>query len=401
MAKKETEAERRGGAQAETLTGTAGADDIRGFGGDDRLFGFSGDDLLDGGSGADLMVGGTGNDTYYVDAATTDWIVAEGPLDEIVEWTGGGIDTVITSAAATQLWWGVENGIATAAGAILAGNLLGNTLTLEQTGEAYGLRGADELVGSEGNDRLFGGNGTDILLGGAGNDVLDGGTGADVMTGGAGNDTYYEDVRDDAIIEASGEGTDTLVSTLYYARLVANVENLVMAGERGRIGIGNSLDNTMTGNELANTISGYAGDDVLLGLGGSDQLFGYSGDDIIEGGAGNDRIHGDEGRDILTGGEGRDIFYFSAPETGNDRATADIVTDFHRFEDKLALTLAPGVEARFIGSDAFTHSVGEVRFEVLDDGVLVEVDEDGDSSADFAIFLRDCDAQLTANDFIF
>lgn len=44
------------------------------------------------------------------------------------------------------------------------------------------------------------------------------------MAGGTGNDTYYVDSAD-FVIEATGEGTDTVISSVTYT-LVNNVENL-------------------------------------------------------------------------------------------------------------------------------------------------------------------------------
>lgn len=67
----------------------------------------------------------------------------------------------------------------------------------------------------------------DEVLGTSGNDVLDGGTGADVMMGLAGDDTYHVDSFDDLVIEAAGQGIDTIVSTVSLI-MPANVENLVL-----------------------------------------------------------------------------------------------------------------------------------------------------------------------------
>src|SRR5207253_2955884 len=54
----------------------------------------SGNDTITGGAGADTLTGGTGNDTYIY-SSTTD---VTG--DNIVEATGGGTDTIRTTATA-------------------------------------------------------------------------------------------------------------------------------------------------------------------------------------------------------------------------------------------------------------------------------------------------------------
>ena len=69
---------------------------------------------------------------------------------------------------------------------------------------------------------------TPTLNGGNDSDTLDGGTGADSMTGGSGDDLYYVDDSNDKVIETSGQGTDTVISTLATYTLTANVENLTL-----------------------------------------------------------------------------------------------------------------------------------------------------------------------------
>jgi Ca2+-binding RTX toxin-like protein len=59
-----------------------------------------------------------------------------------------------------------------------------------------------------------GGAGNDTLQGGNGNDTLNGGAGADLMTGVTGNDTFYVDDIGDVVVEISGGGTDTVITTL-------------------------------------------------------------------------------------------------------------------------------------------------------------------------------------------
>ena len=73
-----------GGAGNDLLIGSFGADALHGGDGRDLLVGRRGGDLLDGGAGADVMDGGAGHDTFVFDD----------PGDRIVEFAGGGHDTV-------------------------------------------------------------------------------------------------------------------------------------------------------------------------------------------------------------------------------------------------------------------------------------------------------------------
>jgi len=218
------------------------------------LTGNAGNDTLDGGTGADSLIGGTGNDTYIVDNTG----------DVITENAGEGTDTVQTSLAYT-----------------LANNM--ENLTLTGTTAING-------TGNTLDNYLTGNSAANTLTGNAGNDTLDGGTGADALIGGAGNDTYIVDNTGDAITENSGDGTDTVQTSLAYT-LGNNVENLTLTGTTAVSGTGNTLDNYLTGNSAANTLTGNAGNDTLDGGTGADSLIG---------GAGNDTYIVDNASDVIT-----------------------------------------------------------------------------------------------------
>ena len=99
--------------------------------------------------GSDVLHGGDGNDGYVLQA-----------YDEIVESTGGGIDTVTTTLPAFELGPEVERLVYSGDGDFSAtGNDLDNALS--------GLAGNDTLYGGAGNDELDGGPGRDLAVYGA------------------------------------------------------------------------------------------------------------------------------------------------------------------------------------------------------------------------------------------
>jgi Ca2+-binding RTX toxin-like protein len=142
--------------------------------------------------------------------------------------------------------------------------------------------------------------------------VLDGGTGNDTMIGGAGDDTYVVNAAGDVVTEASGEGTDTVQSTITYT-LSAEVENLVLTGTGAINATGNALDNTLTGNS-GNNIENLilTGTGNINGTGNTldNALTGNAGTNVLDGGAGNDTLAGGAGNDTLIGGAGDDLFIY-------------------------------------------------------------------------------------------
>jgi Ca2+-binding RTX toxin-like protein len=302
-----------GNASVNTMTGNTGANSLSGLAGNDVLDGGAGNDTLDGGAGTDTLVGGAGNDTFTIDATG----------DVVTELVGGGTDLVNSSATYT-LSSEIENlTLLGTAGINGTGNSAANTLT--------GNAAANNLSGLTGNDTLLGLAGNDTLLGGDGNDSLDGGAGTDSLTGGAGNDTYVVDATTDVILEAAGEGIDTVQSSVTRT-LGVEQENLILTGTAAINGTGNALANTLTGNAGVNSLSGLAGNDVLSGLAGNDTLLGGDGDDTLDGGTGTDS---------LTGGAGNDTYVVNA--------TTDVIVEAaaggtDTVQSSITLTLGGEVE---------------------------------------------------------
>ena len=326
-----------------SLTGSA---DVDGSGNElaNAITGNSGANRLDGGTGADTLTGGAGNDVYLVDAAG----------DRVVELSGEGRDEVY-SGVSTLLWSQVDDLTLTGVAALgatgnelpnrISGNL-GNNLMTGGAGDDTldGQAGSDTLQGGEGNDRYFV-DGTDLvqessgqgvdeivssvssglpgfvenltLRGGAaangsgnsspnrltgnsapnrleageGNDTLDGGGGADTLSGGNGDDLFVVDHLNESIIEASGQGLDSMQSSVTWdLNRTPQVENLTLLGTANLGGTGNLLPNRLTGNAGPNTLSGGAGHDTLSGAAGVDTLSGGDGDDVYEVGSDTDIV---------------------------------------------------------------------------------------------------------------
>jgi len=213
---------------------------------------------------------------------------------------------------------------------------------------------ADTLTGAGGNDTLKGAAGNDKLYGNGGNDILDGGKGADRMEGGVGNDIYTVDNAGDVVVEATGNGRDTVKASVSYA-LAANVENLSLTGSATLGG---------RGNELANTIVGNAGDNILMGFAGNDNLKGSGGSDTLSGGA---------GKDVLTGGTGQDFFVF---DTAANATNVDKITDFNFGDnDKVQLSKAVFKGFNHLGSltnDEFYAAAGAKAAHDASDRVIYD-----------------------------
>jgi Ca2+-binding RTX toxin-like protein len=243
----------------ETLTYT-GTSDFKGTGnrGDNAITGGLGNDTLDGLTGADTLTGGKGNDVYVVDD--------DG--DVVVEKTDEGTDEVRTTLSSYSF-------------AALADL---ENLTYTGTGHFHG-------VGNSHANVIRGGIGNDTLDGGTGNDTLDGGAGNDTLIGGKGDDTYVIDSLDDVVIEAAGEGIDTIETGLYelypwtdqfdtitHFSLAdfPNVENVTFTGTNVDVfdGMGNDLDNMLIGSYTSNNwLDGGLGADTMIGGASGDAYY--------------------------------------------------------------------------------------------------------------------------------
>lgn len=144
---------------------------------------------------------------------------------------------------------------------------------------------------------------------------------------------------------------------------------------------GSNHDDELTGNKIANRIAGLQGDD---------------------------RIAGGAGRDWLQGGSGADDFVLGRLRDSTvAKSGRDYVDDFRQEEaDQLDLealdanaNAAGNQTFTFIGTQAFSKTAGEIRFQDSGNRTLVSGDVTGDGKADFA-FLLGRNVQLVGDDFV-
>ena len=441
-----------GTAFADVIEGLAGDDTLNGDGGDDTLLGGAGADTLDGGPGSntvdggdgddlfrleqganDTAIGGTGNDAFYFGAAFSGVDSVDGGVgtrDQIGlqgSYAGGvsfgtnvtGIEQVILLPGSDTRFGDVSGAfysyaITTGNAAIAAGaqmvfqaNILrsGENFTLDASGEVdgsvftYGGQGNDLITGSQGSDAFFFGTarfGSGDVVNGQGGALdslgLQGNyAGASAVSFGAGQLIGVEQLvflsNSDTRFGGAGSGTPyNYTITTHDGNVAADARMIIQA-------------NTLVSDEVLN-FNGSAELDGVF------SIFSGNGADTLRGGAGNDTISGRGGADMLLGGGGNDTFLYtnltdSTPgtrDTFGDFSTGDLI-DLSRLD---AITGGANDAFSFIGDAAFTNTAGQLR--AVNTGAnnwLVEADTNGDSIADFALFLTVSDNHpITVSDFL-
>ena len=271
-----------------------------------RIFGNAGANFLNGGAGADELTGFGGDDLYVVDTMG----------DLVNEAVGQGND-IIYALSSYQLPLGssVEALSALEWASTNNWDFTGNELNNNIYGNAganvlNGAAGADEMTAFGGNDIYVVDNGGDKInealgagfdavyalvdytlstgasvemlsaidwthttplnltgneldnpiYGNAGANLLNGAGGADTLTGFAGDDLYVVDNVGDAIVEAAGQGNDTVYALVSYTLTAGAAAETLTSIDWAGTGALN-----LTGNELAQSIFANAGANVLNG----------------------------------------------------------------------------------------------------------------------------------------
>jgi Ca2+-binding RTX toxin-like protein len=327
---------------------------LQGYGSPDQLYGHGGDDIFTFYSDevSDLLYGGPGDDTYYVGVEGSS-LFGGGPRDSVNELAGEGYDTVYTQSFEYTIPSYVERVIfqpvpGSWTGSVSQWDIIGNAednyidarnadKRLTSNYLLNGGAGADVMYAVTGGlNRIIVDNVGDVVLNADSNDTivssvsyalaagvwsleltgsgaisgtgnaianrLNGATssGANVLTGGAGDDEYTLGLGD-TVIEAAGEGIDTILAgfvngagNVHDLALHANVERLTVTDVASTATLlGAAGNEILTGNSSANTLDGRAGDDTLIGASGDDTYAGFgatSGHDVIVDTAGADRI---------------------------------------------------------------------------------------------------------------
>ena len=351
------------------LHGLQGDDVLEGAGGNDALYGEDGNDNLNGGGGADVLNGGAGEDVANYNSSAqgvfVSLITGTAAFGDAEGDTLSSIEDVIGSDHTDNLWG--DDGINDLNG-------MGGNDTLKGFGGndfLEGGDGADQLFGMNGTDFLFGDGGADTLDGGPDSDLLKGGGGDDVLRGGIGNDAYIVDSAADLVVEARGEGADTVATSVTYVLPAGSevefLETVQFDATTALDLVGNEFDNLITGNNGSNTVVGSPAND-----GG-----GY------------------DGLDTMTGLGGGDVFVWtSTAESGVAGNEADVITDFNRAEGDLIAVNLIDADVTVAGNQAFTFTgtgpftaPGQISFFTTATDTFILFNTDGDANQEMTIRL--------------
>ena len=197
--------------------------------------------------------------------------------------------------------------------------------------------------------------------------------------------------------------------------LIGVIDELVVSGldifaevGAGGAGAGNDFYDLMTA--LRDGNSDTLGADAIAKLyeffGSAAQHFiGSAGDDSYVGTRFADKIDGGAGFDTLDGGKGKDVFVFDLGDSAATAEAADLLENFNVKQDRIDLSLIDTNAAKdgdqafkFYGTGDLGSKAG-INVEKVGDQTIVNIDSNGDATADMMIVL-DGSFKLTADNFI-
>lgn len=403
--------------------------DIQGTAGNDLITGSSWDDIIDGHGGNDVLSGGAGNDQIYLGKGYS--IVYGGAGNDVIDQdftqgyfvatafisTGTGNDSILGDYKSSHIVMGSGDDF-------FAGTLSNSTISTGDGNDNITLAegpGPVNIATGAGDDGVhienFSYRTMTITANlGAGDDNCDIDTRAAVtIAGGDGNDSFRISTLSQSVIVSGGAGADWLSATgwsdLVFRGGLGNdtiYADQVDAGTiPGKVNIdggqGDDQISVMTAAPCAVDVSGGSGDDTIsvsLAAGSIGIVSGGTGNDTItitgsgysvgpfsitvDGGAGDDTISGGSG-DTFIGGAGHDTFVI----VGSSAAAPVVIDDFLRNADVVDLQQidadGSGGAFTFVGTAAFSHTAGELRFEQLGGHTFVYGDTNGDGVADLVI----------------
>lgn len=150
-----------------------------------------------------------------------------------------------------------------------------------------------------------------------------------------------------------------------------------------------------------------------IGGGGDDILIGNDSGNLLRGGGGNDALTGGFGNDRMEAGAGADIFVFTSAghssgymiRSDGKKFLPDVLPDFASGTDRIdlsAIDADTGTAANdaftFIGTGAFTHQAGQLRYDLVGEWCNIFADIDGNGIADLQIVASG--TQILGMDFI-
>jgi RTX calcium-binding nonapeptide repeat (4 copies) len=387
----------------------------------------SGGDVAFSISNAGDIVASTGNAAIWVDGFGTHTITNDGMVIGRIEgsYTSDSVEIITnTGTVDGQIWARGGNDSITNSGVIGDHIYLdGGDDTVVNSGMIDG-----DIYGFSGNDTVTNtGTVTGWIMLGEGNDVVNGSASAENVADEAGRDIYLlGDGIDnfDAVGVGSAIGNDTINGGLHSGvdpaagifgdiynaadALLDVVINLDVAQQTDRVtGLVHAASRatgTETGTDTVRgmeTVFTGEGDDVVFGNASGNFVSSGMGDDHLAGGLGHDYLVGGAGADHLTGGNGRDILdgssdadldtihYTALLDSTATRTGRDTLYNFTE-TDRVHLGDMGVAGLHYVGTQTvFDGVAGALRVVSTAAGWMIQLDVDGNQTADFALEVLD------------